>query len=56
LLGLKFEFPEYEVRFVESGRSVIVPVCVGNLKYVRRGYIAWAGDGIEYAAEEPLLI
>jgi hypothetical protein len=31
----------------------MLPVCVGNLKYVRRGYIAWAGDGIEYAAEEP---
>jgi hypothetical protein len=31
----------------------MVPVCVGYLKYVRKGYIAWAGDGIEYAAEEP---
>ena len=29
----------------------MVPVCVGNLKYFR--YIAWAGDGIEYAAEDP---
>lgn len=25
----------------------------GQRKYVRRRYIAWAGDGIEYAAEEP---
>jgi hypothetical protein len=30
----------------------MVPVCVGSLKYVRRGYITWAGDGIEYAAKE----
>jgi hypothetical protein len=34
----------------------MAPVCVGNLKYVRRGYIAWAGDGIEYAAEETSLL
>jgi hypothetical protein len=31
----------------------MVPVCVGSRKYVRKGYIAWMGDGIEYAAEEP---
>jgi hypothetical protein len=41
---------------VESDRSIMVPVCVGNLKYVRRGYVTWAGDGIEYAAEEPSLL
>jgi hypothetical protein len=39
-----------------SDRSIMVPVCVGRLKYVRRGYIAWAGDGIKYAAEEPCAV